>query len=703
MLSNYISEKDSKKNAKYIYKMSELNVVDLIENNPITKLSKTYNSKLINKMQTHFTETEQQFFVSSFYCYLNYDTTLDFVVDLDNVWKWLGFKQKVDAKRLVEKHFKLNIDYKNIEPYISKKSFNQKTALVAPKAVLKQNGGQNIKKLSLNIKCFKALYLKAQTKKADEIHEYYMKMEEILHKTLEEETDELKLQLEEKDIMLQEKDSKLQESENKIQEKEKIINNSKKEKDKAIEKTLISQFPVNTECIYFGTIDNTNDKNERLIKFGHTNNLGVRIQDHHKIYDNFILKEAFKVQNKVEIENLIKTYPRIKKHIRTIEVAGKNKTEIIAYDLTNFTIPRLSQYIKTIIQSKTYSIENFNNLLKRNEELENESRDMNETINKLKYENHTLAQKIQEHEETIEKQKKSLDLYSQEQNYDEWVKSGDKEPTNEAVVDMENINKIYKNPLIPNDELTDKFIAFINDACIVRPDVEVDATEIASSFRIWNKAKPSRNIFERFNAHLRTRFLARRIQNNKSNSNSNSNSNPNSNKNTQTHGFVGVMLKPMRYTKRLINDTTENFIFENCNFSPNNRLATSKLNKEFLEYKNCLGLEITNEELTELKKYLNSCSYVIKGTVRLHNEDESYEGYYGIALKSESENIRIGKSTTNKRVNKIDKVSGSIINSWDSIVKAATHENISASKMSRSCKNKIIYDDSYYYIVDTKT
>ena len=126
MLSNYISEKDSKKNAKYIYKMSELNVVDLIENNPITKLSKTYNSKLINKMQTHFTETEQQFFVSSFYCYLNYDTTLDFVVDLDNVWKWLGFKQKVDAKRLVEKHFKLNIDYKNIEPYISKKVLTKK-------------------------------------------------------------------------------------------------------------------------------------------------------------------------------------------------------------------------------------------------------------------------------------------------------------------------------------------------------------------------------------------------------------------------------------------------------------------------------------------------------------------------------------------------------------------------------------------------
>jgi hypothetical protein len=58
-----------------------LNIVELIENNPITRLSATYQSKLLTKIQEGFTELEQQMFVSSFYCYLNYHKTNDYVID----------------------------------------------------------------------------------------------------------------------------------------------------------------------------------------------------------------------------------------------------------------------------------------------------------------------------------------------------------------------------------------------------------------------------------------------------------------------------------------------------------------------------------------------------------------------------------------------------------------------------------------------
>jgi hypothetical protein len=74
--------------------MTDLNIVELIEKNPITKLSNNYNNKLLNKIKENFNEEQQKLFVSSFYCYLNYDKNKDFVVDLDNVWKWLGFAQK---------------------------------------------------------------------------------------------------------------------------------------------------------------------------------------------------------------------------------------------------------------------------------------------------------------------------------------------------------------------------------------------------------------------------------------------------------------------------------------------------------------------------------------------------------------------------------------------------------------------------------
>jgi len=68
-----------------------VDIVNLIESNPITKFSGDYQSKLIEKVKNHFTNYEQQLFLSSFYCYFNCDSKKDFVIDLDNVWKWIGF------------------------------------------------------------------------------------------------------------------------------------------------------------------------------------------------------------------------------------------------------------------------------------------------------------------------------------------------------------------------------------------------------------------------------------------------------------------------------------------------------------------------------------------------------------------------------------------------------------------------------------
>lgn len=92
--------------------MESFDVVDLIENNPITKLSSTYQNKLLTKIKAKFNESEQQLFVASFYGFLNYDPNNDFVIDLDDVWKWVGFAQKVKATVLLEKHFIIDKDYK---------------------------------------------------------------------------------------------------------------------------------------------------------------------------------------------------------------------------------------------------------------------------------------------------------------------------------------------------------------------------------------------------------------------------------------------------------------------------------------------------------------------------------------------------------------------------------------------------------------
>ena len=69
------------------------------------------------------------------------------------------------------------------------------------------------KKVLMNLKTFKKLCLKASTKKADEVHDYFIKLEEVLHKTLYKQCNELMLQLQENNLLLQQNNALLQKKE----------------------------------------------------------------------------------------------------------------------------------------------------------------------------------------------------------------------------------------------------------------------------------------------------------------------------------------------------------------------------------------------------------------------------------------------------------------------------------------------------------
>jgi hypothetical protein len=640
--------------------MTSFNIVDLITNNPITKLTETHNNILLNKVKSTFNESEQQLFIASFYSYLNYHKTDDYIVDLDNIWQWLGFTNKANAKKLLLKYFLQNKDYKilldaSIKQKIIKINTNMSASQLGEtvsKVKNKGSGGQNIQKFYLNIKTFKSLCLKTGTKKADEIHEYYIKLEELIQEVLEEEATEMK--------------NKLLVKDNELNEKDNLLKNANQDKYKTIEKTLVSQFPVNNECIYFGTIDNTNEKGEKLIKFGHSNNLPLRVQNHHKTYDNFILRDVFKVHNRQEIENAIKAYSKIKSHLRTIEVNGNNKHEILAYDTTYFTINRLSKYIKDIISEKTYNIENFNKLVEENSNYKAENE-------RLIVELESAKMEIQNNKETIEKLNKSLKVFHENEL--------NNETNNENIVNNDSIIEF-------NNEHKTKFDKFVSECCIVRNDVEVDSTTIIAQFRIWNREKPKKILFYEFNKYLRTKFLATRLHNQC--------------KNQYVHGFKGIMLKAIDYNKKFSDNITENFLFEDCVFSPNNRTSNALLLEGYINYKKNNSLTINNDEYKELRNYLRECQYVVGGPIRLHNDNNTYEGFYGLSLKNDINNNekykRIATSIGGKKVQKIDINTKTILNSWESIVKAAVHEEISASKLSRALKNKTVYDDYRYEV-----
>ena len=329
---------------------TSLNIVDLIENNPITRLTDTYQHKLLTKIKANFNENAQQMFVASFYCYLNHDAKNDFVIDLDKVWRWLGFQSKYNAKRLLEKYFILEKDYK----LLLRLSAEQKDDT---------RGGHNKEIIMLNVETFKKFCLKAGTKKADEIHDYYIKLETTLHEVLQEESQELKLQLEQKNNQLQQQTFL-----------------SEKEKEKLREKTILEQFPKNTQCVYYGLIDNVTAQNEKLIKFGNSNDLRARVRVHRDTYTNFRLVNAFKVENKLQIENAIKCHPILVERTRSLILNCKKYVELLHIEGLAFT--ELDKIVREIITDIEFSPANYMKILEENKALKRQ-------IEQLQVANHT--------------------------------------------------------------------------------------------------------------------------------------------------------------------------------------------------------------------------------------------------------------------------------------------------------------------------
>jgi phage anti-repressor protein len=177
-----------------------LDIVQLINNSPLSTLSNGLEINLLQKIQTNFTDSQQQMFVASFYTFLHHDPKKDYVISLDDVWKWCGFSRKDHGKRLLNRHFTQNIDYK-----------------LFPRTEENLKNGRPIESILMTVNTFKKLCLKAGTKRADEIHDYYIKLEDLLHETLKEQLEHQK--------------QTLQERQNQIQHQERLLDELKKKPD----------------------------------------------------------------------------------------------------------------------------------------------------------------------------------------------------------------------------------------------------------------------------------------------------------------------------------------------------------------------------------------------------------------------------------------------------------------------------------------
>lgn len=348
--------------------MSSLNIVELIEKNPITQLSKTYNNKLLSKIKEIFTLSQQKLFISSFYCFLNHSQTTDFIIDLDNIWKWLEFSQKDAAKRLLEKYFKVNDDYK---------------CFISNKDEQKGRGGHNKEVIMLNIKTFKSFCLKAGTKKADEIHDYFIKLEEILQQTIGEECVELKNQIK--------------------QIKEDTTKNQKKTQQLDREKIILREFGSKGAIVYIIKVKSF-ENGEYIVKIGESRRgIQNRYNEHKSNFEECLLLDCFSVKKSKDFESFIHDKIRfnrvtdLPKHEKERELflIGKELSYDGLIQIINENIKQYDDgndnYVETYIEKLHKEIESLKGMLSNNQT--QEIQNINTNVSKIDMEQ--LSNQIQ--------------------------------------------------------------------------------------------------------------------------------------------------------------------------------------------------------------------------------------------------------------------------------------------------------------------
>jgi phage anti-repressor protein len=133
----------------------------------LSELDDGYNGDLLALIQQEMPEGDQKMFAMNFAAYLKYDQD-DFVIDLDDVWQWIGFTMKQSYVRLLKNKLTEDRHYR----------------IINPKDENSSQVGRPETKYMLTILGFKKLCMLAGTDKAIDIHEYYIKMEGIMHRFL---------------------------------------------------------------------------------------------------------------------------------------------------------------------------------------------------------------------------------------------------------------------------------------------------------------------------------------------------------------------------------------------------------------------------------------------------------------------------------------------------------------------------------------
>jgi hypothetical protein len=255
------------------------------------------DDQLSKLLHDNLNTEEQKLFVQSFQTYLYYgNDDKAFVINLDDVWKWVGFSNKGNAKTFLLKHFIENKDYTVELLQLQKQVYEGE----------KNHGGINKETVMMTVNTFKKFCMKASTKRADEICDYYVKMENIMHNYIIEKIKENKQKLLEMDTQLQTANFQIEVERHNV---------------------LIQTYSMKRLVYIMKVI--TLDDGSFIIKIGESENIKERVE---KLSAEFgtkiIVLEIFTCEDSRAFEKFLHKYPEINKYKYSEPVNNKVSTEL---------------------------------------------------------------------------------------------------------------------------------------------------------------------------------------------------------------------------------------------------------------------------------------------------------------------------------------------------------------------------------------
>ncbi len=294
-------------------------------------------SDFLAYLRSEFTDEEQQRFVDNFHAFLTHNAETDFVVDLDEVYHWLGFGRKGHAKDAVKRILILDTTYiVRMEGLLPQ----------SRKQTLDSRGGHNKQTILMTINGFKHLCMAVRTEEGDRTRRYYIKMENAVnHYAMH----RVELQMREHARQMQEME--LEHARRVKDQEEQHARDIKLRTEQTLHQTLVSVYQ-RQPVMYFARVNTpADDGSAFLLKLGWTKNVAQRAQDHR--YDfgpTFVLLDVVPCTFAMYLEEYAKKLPDLmaRQYLEPVGRKHERQTEVYAMD----DVSTYKQILATIVKRR---------------------------------------------------------------------------------------------------------------------------------------------------------------------------------------------------------------------------------------------------------------------------------------------------------------------------------------------------------------